>query len=469
MKERIEDFGQKIGGARKDLWQEGLTLELLDSLNDAEKAKYVIKDNVWPNPVWIDVVESGVPVFVAYWQREIRRLVWTRPALKWTDSFDEAINDYVHAVSEIRDRVMAVKTEEDIFVFEFESAADDYDYKHWKHVISISDLRSLRYKKGKLRYRMDKNNFPEPRKYNVSKRKKSFVPPQLTKIERTGEDYRHGIHVTPARWQEDFFFRGVEFGNWTTQKERQLSMDYCYDALRDLAYALQIDVRDIAFQGELSLAFGARGHSAASSHYESLREVINLTKMNGAGCTAKEWFHALDDKLSKFCQCSDKKFASETEDIEKLPKSYLDLIRALKVDANGNPTDYYRGSRAFDGHFRKASHGKWSSTCEMMARAFACYVKDILCEKSDYLIAHADVYEFEFENQSICAHPQGEERDLFDELFDRFFFELKEIGFFHQPTTICREFGSSYNIVEKSNKEYHLNEENGGQYSMFIA
>ena len=68
----------------------------------------------------------------------------------------------------------------------------------------------------------------------------------------------------------------------------------------------------------------------------------------------------------------------------------------------------------------------------MFARAFACYVKDTLGEKSDYLYAHADCYEFEFDDQSICAIPQGEEREIFDEMFDLLFHDLRRIGFFHE-------------------------------------
>ena len=41
----INDFGEKIGGARKDLWKErGLMVEDLDGMTQGEKEKYVKKD-----------------------------------------------------------------------------------------------------------------------------------------------------------------------------------------------------------------------------------------------------------------------------------------------------------------------------------------------------------------------------------------------------------------------------------------
>ena len=46
------DFGEKIGGARKDLWQQrGLLSTDLSEMNSREADKYVKKDNIWRNPI----------------------------------------------------------------------------------------------------------------------------------------------------------------------------------------------------------------------------------------------------------------------------------------------------------------------------------------------------------------------------------------------------------------------------------
>lgn len=48
---KIVDFGQKIGGARKDLWAlRGLLLEDLENMNEEEIKNFVSKANVWPFP-----------------------------------------------------------------------------------------------------------------------------------------------------------------------------------------------------------------------------------------------------------------------------------------------------------------------------------------------------------------------------------------------------------------------------------
>lgn len=105
--------------------------------------------------------------------------------------------------------------------------------------------------------------------------------------------------VRDSDFSDVFGFRGVEFGNWNNQAERQELLNDAYDGLIDLSDVLGIPPRAISLGGELALAFGARGHglSGARAHYEPTRPVINLTKENGAGSLAHEWMHALDHYL----------------------------------------------------------------------------------------------------------------------------------------------------------------------------
>ena len=127
--------------------------------------------------------------------------------------------------------------------------------------------------------------------------KQRFVPPQLEHINRTGPDYRNGQEIVGQHYLDTFGFRGGEFGNWLNQLDRQASLNMGFEALKDLATALHISDKDIAFAGTLAIAFGARGSGNAAAHYEPLRKVINLTKMHGAGALAHEWWHGLDDYL----------------------------------------------------------------------------------------------------------------------------------------------------------------------------
>lgn len=65
---------------------------------------------------------------------------------------------------------------------------------------------------------------------------------------------------------DTFGFRGGEFGNWMNQNDRQTSLNMGFEALKDLASALKISDKDIAYQGTLAIAFGARGSGNAAAH-----------------------------------------------------------------------------------------------------------------------------------------------------------------------------------------------------------
>lgn len=435
MAEKIKDFGQYIGGAQKDLWrQRGVSEEELAFMNEDEMKKYVQRDSVWPLPDAKKQVENGIPPFVAYWQRRVRLCAYKVPHIREGEDLMQGRKDYIRVVSVLKKETMDITKEEQIAGF-YKKAMDLFGIEPAIYKRCAAPVYVLSYEHWSMKAKCARTGFP----YTTRKqgtRKQSFIPPQLTKIEREGPDYRKGKNINEHIWQRDFFFRGVQFGNWMSQKDRQFSMNYCYDALRDLAQILHIDDKDVAFGGELALAFGARGMSNSSAHFEPERAVINLTKMHGAGCTAHEWYHALDFFMAKFYGITDAQFASLSRETHKLPSVFVSLVKSIKTDAEGNTTDFYKGSASFDKSFKKDTFGYWSSTIEMLARAFACYVKDVWDKKSDYLIAHADAYVFEFDNQSISATPQGEERDLFNEMFDQLFFRLKQDRFLHERQAV---------------------------------
>ena len=66
----INDFGEKIGGARKDVWKErGLMVEDLNGMTQGEKEKYVKKDCIWPKEDMKALVANGMPRFVVYFRK----------------------------------------------------------------------------------------------------------------------------------------------------------------------------------------------------------------------------------------------------------------------------------------------------------------------------------------------------------------------------------------------------------------
>ena len=104
-----------------------------------------------------------------------------------------------------------------------------------------------------------------------------------------------------------FGLREVQSGNWVLRdlNSAKFHVEQTAGAFADLADLIGAKDQQIAMNGRLALAFGARGHGntgfggAARAHYEPVERIINLTKMGGGGSLAHEWFHALDNLLSE--------------------------------------------------------------------------------------------------------------------------------------------------------------------------
>ncbi len=197
-----------------------------------------------------------------------------------------------------------------------------------------SSARALQAKEDQLRKENKEANS------NERKRKKAFSLQRLESMGRVGPDYLAGNHAGKKDFLQELGFRAVEFGNWVGDAERQQHLDMTYNSMRDLANVLGIDKKDVSLDGRLALAFGSRGQgglSAGAAHYEPFREVINLTKMHGAGCLAHELGHALDDSLGKLVNAPRDKFLSDVvsghpnkETLDKLPPAFADIIKAMK-------------------------------------------------------------------------------------------------------------------------------------------
>ena len=376
-----EDFGEKIGGAKKDLWKDrGLYVDDLGSMNEREAEKFVKKDNVWKKPDYQAMLDDGVPLGVVYFIKKARDSLGASPQYRYSDKTPELRRarqeEYIETVRQLQAMIEDVRTLDDAmqaydrfliqngYVEQVQGWASGTHYRATKkaldnpvitnklvqtlHIRSASHFDrdftqkaqqeqfgvskdqkvpkgyAIHFNDGKNTY--SRNNDWKPGTYYVTKgysilqtnlesreaalkwvqdfaRQRSkggkvrFTPPQLAHVRRTGPDYRSGQEITGQHYLDTFGFRGGEFGNWMNQNDRQASLNMGFEALKDLAAALQISDQDIAFGGTLAIAFGARGSGNAAAHYEPLRKVINLTKMHGAGSLAHEWWHGFDDYL----------------------------------------------------------------------------------------------------------------------------------------------------------------------------
>lgn len=318
----IEDVGQKIGGARKDLWRDrGLQVADLDGMTGGEQAQFAVKGSVW-KPDYAAMIEGGMDPGAA----ARVKVLWDRVAAKpHTDSAD-ARRHYVEAVGIVREILSAVRTVEDAAkapdVFEQRSgrAALTDRITSWEDAKRRVPLYAAIARKQGYRWKFWSGGWRDqraaadllktgwPAKSSSAKgeggttKKPEPARPHLDSVPRTGPDHRANRDVTAEDFRQAFAFRGVEFGNWAAQDERQKLINLAYDGLMDMARVLELPPRALSLNGTLGLALGARGSGRAAAHYEPGKVVINMTKINGAGALAHEWGHALDHYFGELDQ-----------------------------------------------------------------------------------------------------------------------------------------------------------------------
>lgn len=344
---KIQDFGAKIGGAKKDYFSNVKDIDF-DALN-ASDLKNLKKKAVWPEPDFKAIIDGGVSRQVAMYIKLVRDAVPSSPGFKNYMSIESLRitgRNYVEYVSAIRDDAMKIKTEEDIKNFYDLSIKKYLDFPFGRPTLNSLSHGFLNNKLFHLAFYSDRINLdaeivnnrfcltqeeaelfgdkPSSRKSYRKPAKQRFNPVLSGELVRTGEDYRHGRNVTGEDFMKVFGFRGGEFGNWVNEKERQASMNYAFDALVDLAKSLDIATTDISLGGKLAIAFGSRGRGSAAAHYEPDREVINLTKIRGAGSLSHEWGHALDDLVGK--KLGIERFMTEVPNSSALPEPMKQIL-----------------------------------------------------------------------------------------------------------------------------------------------
>lgn len=259
---------------------------------------------------------------------------------------------------------------------------------------------------------------------------------RTTNNPRVGKNWRDGKEVTPEMFSETFGFRGVEFGNWVSNVERQTALNEAYDALMDLSMVIKKSPRALSLNGELALAFGARGGGGGnvSAHYEPIKVVINLTKTKGAGSLAHEWFHALDNYFSRM-QNNTLGFITDNSKPRRSDLNVQDSVRNELLIAFSDLTETIKStglakrSAALDSYRSKTY---WSQPPEMGARVFENYVIERLTSigaSNDYLAQFKPIEEWNATaggNLDTYPYPLKDESEIINERFDQFFETIQE-------------------------------------------
>jgi hypothetical protein len=386
---RREDAGEKIGGARKDYAKRALSVAEVSSLTLREMGEVVTKDNVWPPLDYSAMRDSGVAPEVAYIIRELRKALPVNPlkggrnmhrilvASRTADSLTEkACVNFIAAVSVVRDAVADVKTQQDLLyamkrIYEeagaranvhgqvgirtgtdaiseaFQDGAGTKFLLQAMPQITVVDglpssyalQRSLLGAQAKTRGEWSwAIRERAPRTTQDPKDRREPPVMHLEHIERVGVDVRHGADIDEETFLNTYGFRAVEYGKWLPQAERQQVLNHAFDAFADLGKVLGLPPRALGLGGRMAIAFGARGtggRNAGVAHFESVRFVMNMTRLRGAGKLAHEYGHALDCALAEATGISKMQYASEVlprkAAMPAIVQGLRDLISTSKI------------------------------------------------------------------------------------------------------------------------------------------
>lgn len=340
-KDRIGDFGEHIGGSRKDLASKLAEFGDFSGMNETERSELIAKDQLWPSPVWSEKArEADVdPVAVAMvkmlrdgispyptrgrWSWKLGDGRRIRVAERATD--DATLSSYVGLLRHLRDRTLSIRSMDDYRTFCSElietttSTRGNYTTTNFEFVGHGTALKqawsAMKRRRGgadclqwvlltadhalqEAQRQVGRGLFEKKAVQRVKVDSPVIeMRPHLAHLDRKGPDYRQG-DVSVETFASTFGFRGGEWGNWQSQEDRRQVLNLAFDSLMDLSRILKVPASALSLNGDLAIAFGARGHGGrALAHYERARRVINLTKLSGAGSLAHEWAHAWDHHI----------------------------------------------------------------------------------------------------------------------------------------------------------------------------
>lgn len=200
-----------------------------------------------------------------------------------------------------------------------------------------------------------------------------------------------------------------------------------------MADLLGMPDQTVSLHGRLALAIGARGTGRARAHYESHREIINITKVAGGGSLAHEWAHALDNILSKVGNPSSTS-ARQFVSADRVEGVHPDVAAAFKSVMQVISSSGFRKQSAAMG----AEY--WVRPQELFARAFESWAEDALAvqnRKSEYLVSGTQKKyltgrfasgEHKERGEHAQPYPHGEMRKAINAAMSELVAALRETG-----------------------------------------
>lgn len=123
---KIDDFGEKIGGARKDLAR-GIRIEDLNNMSNMDISKNITKTKIWGKIDYEELVNNGTPKLVAFYIKTLKDALPAKPP-----SLDKkSAESYIKFIEGVKEDLMNIKSEAEIETFFKEKVAGKYTTKNY--------------------------------------------------------------------------------------------------------------------------------------------------------------------------------------------------------------------------------------------------------------------------------------------------------------------------------------------------
>ena len=314
----IQDFGEKIGGARKDI----------STTRTTNQTKQVIHDYA------VQKTDDG---FAVTFKNNILKggFKTQAEAEKYIIEFKENIKNNL------------------AFVKDFEGKEKE------RYLIYIRNPRSLKsiYAGKEFSNKQDAENYAMALSMYLKEYGKNLMRPSIQKVSRINVKNKNATKTTGNDILNNFGFKGGEFGNWVNQVERQEFLNNAHDAFTDLAEALNIDPTSLGQDKNMNIAFGARGRGnlggqAAVAHFEPGKRVINMTKLKGAGSLAHEYGHSIDNWLSIISGYNETGMATTNPRnpnlSENMQKAINNVVNSMKYSISKDKTEVNKKNAIYE-------------------------------------------------------------------------------------------------------------------------
>ncbi|WP_326430280.1 LPD1 domain-containing protein (plasmid) [Stutzerimonas frequens] len=316
-KEGYQDTGVVAGWAMKDI--RGMKrVDLLDAasrMSDEQKVMYLTRELLWPRKSFEEMKEAGADLQTAF----CYDLLWKSMPKSPLTATREHVAGYIDLITSMKEALEPLMTlpfltqdEKPCFVREAKSATSST----WTDILAEPTRqmyrsstavrgfgRGLRWNgfaandSNRLRDALGKLSWSDVLKSKKAKATSSGGSRVARgEIVRKGPNYREGKSVTGEDFIRTFGFSGVEYGNWTSQAEREKHLNLAYDSMMDFVRIMGWEPMTLSLGGKLGLCIGSRGRGgtrSANAHFEPVNQAINLTRMRGDGALAHEYFHAV--------------------------------------------------------------------------------------------------------------------------------------------------------------------------------